>query len=54
MLAQHREAMFVVDTYRFERSQYGPTEVARFVENNMTRVWEDEKKTMQVFRWEKQ
>ncbi len=53
MLAQHREALFVVDTYRFERSQYVPTEVAQFVKNNMTRVWEDEKRTMQVYRWER-
>ncbi|NUO81052.1 glycosyltransferase family 39 protein [candidate division KSB1 bacterium] len=53
MLAQHGEALFVVDTYRFERSQYVPTEVAQFVKNNMTRVWEDEKKTMQVFRRER-
>ncbi len=52
MLAQHREALFVVDTYRFERSQYVPTEVAHFVKSNMTRVWEDEKKTMKIFRWE--
>ncbi len=54
MLAQHNEALFVVDTYRFERSQYVPTEIAQFVKSNMTRVWEDEKKTMQVFRWEKE
>lgn len=53
MLAQHDEALFVVDTYRFERSQYVPTEIAQFVKSNMTRVWEDEKRTMQVFRWEK-
>lgn len=53
MLAQHDEALFVVDTYRFERSQYVPTEVAQFVRNNMKRVWEDEKKTMQIFRWER-
>lgn len=53
MLAQHDEALFVVDTYRFERSQYVPTEIAQFVKNNMTRVWEDEKMTMQVFRWKR-
>lgn len=53
MLAQHNEALFVVDTYRFERSQYVPTEIAQFVKNNMRRVWEDEKKTMQVYRWER-
>lgn len=54
MLAQHHEALFVVDTYRFERSQYVPTEIAQFVKSNMTRVWEDEKRTMQVYRWERQ
>jgi 4-amino-4-deoxy-L-arabinose transferase-like glycosyltransferase len=53
MLAQHRAALFVVDTYRFEHSQYVPTEIAQFVKSNMTRVWEDGKKTVQVFRWER-
>ena len=53
MLTQHNEALFVVDTYRFERSQYVPTEIAQFVKSNMTRVWEDEKKTMQIYRWER-
>ncbi len=53
VLAQYHEALFVVDTYRFERSQYVPTEIAQFVKTNMTRVWEDEKKTMQVYRWER-
>jgi len=51
VLDQHSSAMFVMDTYRFERNQYVPGEISDFIKKNLQRVWVDEENTIQIFEW---
>ena len=51
VMRKHPVGYIVVDVYRFERDRYVPQDIARYIEANLERVWEDPYKTVRIYRW---
>ncbi len=51
MLKNQPSGWLLVDNYRFENDVYVPTEVRRYIQENLMKVYETRRKTVSVFCW---
>jgi hypothetical protein len=51
VVRENDRGFIIVDVYRFERRQYVPTEVARYIRENFRLGWEDPAKSIRVYEW---
>lgn len=51
VMQMYRRGWVIVDRYRLAREQYVPKDLAQYIQENLTEVWTDPKKTMSVFFW---
>ena len=53
MISVHPQGWLVVDTYRFNNPVYVPETINRYIEGNWEHVFESQRNTITVYRWQK-